>query len=83
MKGATMNLKDAIKPITHGTLVITQHGEAKAVLQDIDEYDRTQQALMLLQRLAQGQIEHAQGKTIPAEQVIADLNRRINQDYSE
>ena len=35
----------------------------------------------LFQRIVQGRLDHAQGKTIPAEQVIADLNRRIEQDF--
>ena len=35
---------DVIKEIneTHGTMIITQYGEAKAVVQDIAEYERIQ-----------------------------------------
>ncbi|WP_268939946.1 type II toxin-antitoxin system prevent-host-death family antitoxin [Parahaliea maris] len=34
-------------------MVITQHGEAKAVLQDIVSYEQTQESLALLKMLAQ------------------------------
>lgn len=94
-----MNLKQAIKPIsflkahaadvikelneTHGTMIITQHGEAKAVIQDIDEYDRIQEALALLKMVAQGQKDYEDGKTIPADQVLNDLNAKITEDFGE
>lgn len=92
-----MNLKHAIKPIsflkahaadvikelneTHGTMIITQHGEAKAVLQDIDEYERIQEALALLKMIAQGQKDYEQGRTIPADQVLKELNDKIEVDF--
>ena len=97
MKGFFMSLKQAIKPIsflkahtadvirdineTHGTIIITQHGEAKAVLQDIDEYERIQEALALLKMVARGQKDYEEGKTIPADQVLKDLNDKISRDF--
>ncbi len=93
-----MNLKKSIKPIsflkahaadvikelneTHGTMIITQHGEAKAVIQDIDEYERVQEALALLKMIAQGQKDLEQGKTIPAKEVFNELDDRIQQDFN-
>jgi prevent-host-death family protein len=92
-----MSLRQSIKPIsflkahaadvikelneTHGTMIITQHGEAKAIIQDIDEYERIQEALALLKMVAQGQKELEEGKTIPANEVFKELNAKIKQDF--
>ena len=76
---------DVIKQLneTHGTMIITQHGEAKAVIQDIDEYDRIQEALALLKMIAQGQKDVEEGKTIPADRMIEDLDAKIARDFGE
>lgn len=44
-------------------LVITQNGEAKAVLQDVGSYEATQESLALLKLLALGRDEMAAGQT--------------------
>ena len=93
-----MNLSQAIKPISyfkahaaevirelnnqHGTMIITQNGEAKAVIQDIAEYERIQEALALLQMVSQGQLDYEKGKTIPADQVFKELDDRIAMDFA-
>ena len=94
-----MNLSQAIKPISyfkahaakvirelnkqHGTMIITQNGEAKAVIQDIAEYERIQEALALLKMVAQGQSDYENGKTIPADQVLKELDDEIARDFAE
>ena len=52
-------------------LIITQNGEAKAVIQDIASYEETQETLALLKILALGQ------KQVEAGQ-ITDVNKVIN-----
>ena len=54
-------------------LVITQNGEAKAVIQDIVSFEQTQETLALLKILALGSKELEDGKTIAA----AEAFRRI------
>lgn len=70
-----MNLESRIKPISYlkahsadlirelgngaPPLVITQNGEAKAVLQDVGSYEATQESLALLKLLALGRDEMA------------------------
>lgn len=54
-------------------LVITQNGEAKAVLQDVVSFEETQETLALLKVLALGQQEVAQGEIAPVADVIARL----------
>jgi PHD/YefM family antitoxin component YafN of YafNO toxin-antitoxin module len=62
-------------------MIITQNGEAKAVIQDITEYERIQEALALLKMVAQGQKDYEEGKTIPADQVLGELDDMISRDF--
>lgn len=54
-------------------LVITQNGEAKAVLQDLATYEQTQQTLALLKLLALGQQDIEAGRLTPVADVVARL----------
>lgn len=54
-------------------IVITQNGEAKAVLQDVVTYEETQETLALLKVLAIGNQQVAEGKVVP----LADVAKRI------
>ena len=94
-----MKLSQAIKPISyfkshaaevirelneqHSTMIITQNGEAKAVIQDITEYERVQEALAMLKMVAEGQKDYEEGKTIPADQVLNELNDEITKDFTK
>lgn len=57
-------------------LVITQNGEAKAVLQDVASFEETQETLALLKILALGSQDVAAGKVKPAGDVIARLRAK-------
>jgi prevent-host-death family protein len=57
-------------------LVITQNGEAKAVLLDVATYEATQETLALLKVLALGQQEVAAGKVKPLSDVVARLKAK-------
>ena len=57
-------------------LVITQNGEAKAVLQDIDSFEKTQETMALLKILALGNRQIEGGRVQPAAEVIARLRER-------
>lgn len=59
--------------IAREPLVITQNGEARAVLQDLASYEETQDTLALLKILALGNQEIAQGKVKP----LADVVKRL------
>ena len=59
-----------------GPLVITQNGEAKVVLQDIESYEQTQETMALLKILALGVEQIEQGKVKPAKDVIKRLRKR-------
>ncbi len=57
-------------------MVITQNGEAKAVLQDIASFEDTQETLALLKILALGNQNVAVGKIKPAAEVVARLRAK-------
>jgi prevent-host-death family protein len=58
-------------------MIITQDGEAKAVIQDIASYEKTQETLALLKILALGQKYIEAGRTTP---VIARLRAKYKSD---
>ncbi|MCU0886261.1 MAG: type II toxin-antitoxin system Phd/YefM family antitoxin [Beijerinckiaceae bacterium] len=58
---------------TREPVLITQNGQAKAVLVDVVSYEQTQETLALLKLLALGQREIEQGDTVDAIAAIAEL----------
>jgi prevent-host-death family protein len=57
-------------------LVITQNGEAKAVLQDVASFEETQVTLALLKILALGQHDVEAGRVKPVADVVARLRAK-------
>ena len=60
-------------------VIVTQNGEAKAVLQDIASYEDDRETLALLKILALGSDQIARGETRPATAVFGDLHRRLSE----
>ena len=56
--------------------LITQNGEARAVMQDIATYESTQETLALLKILALGNQEIAEGKIKPVSNVVRRLRSK-------
>jgi len=57
-------------------MIITQNGEAKAVVQDIASYEQTQETMALLKILALGTRQIEEGKVQPAADVIKRLRNK-------
>lgn len=88
-----MKLTESIKPIsylkahaseivkdlsdTRKTYIITHHGEAKAVLQDVESYQDTQNSIALLKILAISTAHRNAGKTKSAHKAFEDIRKRI------
>lgn len=88
-----MLLQNSVKPISYvkahaadiiremagsrSPIIITQNGEATAVLQDIASYEETQESLALLKILAIGQKDVEEGRVESAEKVFSDLRDEI------
>ena len=58
-------------------MVITQNGEAKAVIQDVASFEETQETLALLKVLALGNQEIEAGKVKPVADVAARLRAKV------
>jgi len=61
---------------TSEPLVITQNGEARAVMQDVASYHATQETLALLRIIALGNRDVAAGRTVPSAAVFRRLRAR-------
>ena len=57
-------------------IIITQNGEARAVLMDVHSYEESQETLALLQILAIGKKQVASGQVHPLADVIRDIRAR-------
>ena len=66
-----LNLAERREP-----MVITQNGEAKAVIQDVASFEQTQETLALLKLLAIGNQDIDAGKTKPARSVVERLRSK-------
>ena len=88
-----MRLREAVKSISylkthaseilreiadgHKTYVITQNGEAKAVVQGVETYEQTQETLALLKMLAQSTKSLQEGRVRPVAKAFKNLRKRI------
>lgn len=88
-----MHYSSQVKPITHlkshaaevllqiterrEPMVITQNGEAKAVLQDVASFEETQETLALLKILAIGNRQIEEGRTGSLAEVAGRLRKGI------
>jgi prevent-host-death family protein len=59
-------------------MLITQNGEARAVMQDVASYEATQETLALLKILALGNREVEAGKVKPVIDVVRRLRAKKN-----
>lgn len=58
-------------------VIITLHGEAKAVLQDIVSYEQTQETLALLKILALSNKSVEEGKVRPVGDAFSGIRKRV------
>ena len=88
-----MKLSQSIKPISQlkaeaaeiirdiaangRTYIITQNGQAKAVVQDIASYEADQETLAMLKLLAQSTKSLEAGRFKPLKQAIKDIKKRV------
>ena len=64
-------------------VLITQNGEAKAVLQDVASYEEMQETLALLKLLAMADREVDDGQVQPIAKAIADLRADLRADLHD
>lgn len=70
---------DAVKEVNQNSsaMVITQNGEAKAVLVDIVAFEQAQESFALLKILAQSKESYHQGKYKSADKAFSDIRKKI------
>ena len=75
------NISKVIKALNEGqgTMIITQNGEAKAVVIDIREYERIQETLAAFEMIAQGEKAKANGQYRSVSDVFEELDERYGQ----
>ncbi len=94
-----MKFSESVKPISYfkahaseilkdvsskqKTMLITQTGEAKAVLQDVRVYEQTQESLALLKILSLSKRNMEKGNIKPLEKSFDDVRRRIQERKSK
>ncbi len=90
-----MKLSESVKPISyikshasevirklaedHSSIIITLNGEAKAVLQDIREFEKTEESLALLKILAQSKKNLEDGRVRPARESFKTLKKKTKE----
>jgi prevent-host-death family protein len=62
---------------THRPVIITQNGEARAVIQDPESYERTKTAVGLMKLLVQGEEDVRLGKTYDQDELFQSLTKRL------
>ena len=60
-----------------GTLMLTQTGCARAVVEDYEHFQARERAMLMLKLMAQGERDIADGRLISQGQVFSDLRRRL------
>lgn len=72
------NAAEVIRDLNEGgePLIITQNGEAKAIVQDIASYEQTQETLALLKILALGEQQVKEGRTVTAVKAMQRFRER-------
>lgn len=89
-----MNLKSDVKPITYlknntaglvrdvsqsgRTMLITQNGEAKVVVMDVETYSRWRDALALMKMISQGEADADSDRLIPQDEAFVRAEKAIN-----
>jgi prevent-host-death family protein len=73
------NAAEILNGMSEGSqpMIITQNGEAKAVIQSVASYEETQETLALLKLIAIGNEDIAAGRFRSARDVINDIKSKV------
>lgn len=67
----------------HKTMIITQNGEAKVIIQDVKAYEEMRETVALLKILAMSSKSIKDGKVKKAEKAFSDIDARIRKIKNE
>lgn len=79
------NAKQLIESVTEtgNPMIITQNGEAKAVVMNVREYDQMQESLAMLRMLADSSADVEAGRVRDTDEVFADARKMIAEMRNE
>ena len=66
-----------------GPLIITQNGEATAVMEDIASYERTQETLAMLKIMALGEKQVREGRTVSIDTAMQRYRDQVQRTRSD
>lgn len=64
------------------SVVLTQNGRGRAVVQSYEAYRQMQESLAMLQMVMQGEADVRAGRVTPHDEVFADLRRDLNDRFA-
>ena len=92
-----MKLHESVKPISYlkahaselirdisdnkNSFIITQNGEAKAIILDLESYEQMKDSLALLKMLAMSTKSKALGDYKPIKKAFSDIRSRIKEQH--
>ena len=76
VKANAANMLDQVNE-THRPIIITQNGEAKAVLMDTESYDSMQNAIGLLKLISMGEKDVKNGKFTEQNSFFSTIENKI------
>lgn len=76
VKANAANMLDQVNE-THRPIIITQNGEAKAVLMDTESYDAMQNAIGILKLISMGEKDIKDGKTMEQNSFFSIVENKI------
>jgi len=82
LKANAVKIFDGIND-TNQTYIITQNGEAKAVVQDYRQFEQARETMALLKILAQGNREIEQGGFTPLEISIQTVREKLSRNQDQ
>jgi len=92
-----MKLSEAIQPISYvkshaaevvdrvcetgESVIVTQNGRARVIIQDLKTYERTQETLAFLELVRQGEEDVDAGRTASLKQTFSELRKDVKKKY--
>ena len=75
------NTADLVREVSEEekAVIITQNGEAKVVVMDVDVFDRWQKAMAILKLAAQGEADVAAGRVVSQREAFAAARKAIDE----
>lgn len=62
---------------SHRPIILTQNGAASAVVQDLESYNKTKDALVMLKLLAQGEADIQHGRFVEQHTFFENVKQRL------